>query len=98
MMQKQEFHGIPHGLMNTFGVRPDFHVVRNRRRTGRDQFRSAFHFDEAHPTAAFNSDIRVITVTRDQNTNFVRNLNDRFAFFSLVYLAVNGDLGHKQLA
>ena len=96
VMQEKEFHRVTDGLMDTFRVRPDFHVVCDGRSTRRKQFRGSFDLNETHTATAFDPDIRVITVAWTLNAHLIRNLNDGSAFFSFVYLAVDRDFGHNR--
>jgi hypothetical protein len=96
VMEKKEFHRITNRLMNTFRIRPDFHVVCDWGGTGWNQLRGSLDLNETHPAAAFDPDIRVIAVTRNLNAHLICNLNDGSAFFGFVYLAVDRDFGHKQ--
>ena len=97
MMQQQELHGIPDGLMDPFGVRTNFHAFGDRRRARRHQLWNAFDFNEAHPAAAFDSNVRVVAVPGDLDAHFVRNLNDGLTFFRVVRLSVDRELGHNSL-
>ena len=81
--------------MNALGVRPDFHVVRNRCGAGGNQLGSAFDLNKAHAATAFDADVGMVAITRDLDADVVRQLNDRSSFFGLVHLAINRDLRHK---
>jgi hypothetical protein len=97
VMQQQEFHSVANRSVNPLGIRADFHAFRNGRRTRRHQLGSAFHLDEAHPAASFDSNIGVVTVPRNLDAYFIRDLNDCLTFFRFVRLSVDRELGHNRL-
>src|SRR6185295_16889231 len=97
MMKQQELHRVTDRLMNALGVRADFHVVRDRSRARRHEFRSAFDFHETHAATTFDTDIGMVAITRDLNADLVGDLDDGSPFFGFVYLSVESHFWHKQL-
>ena len=97
MVEKQKFHRVADRLVNALRGRADFHAFGNWSRAGRHQLRKAFRLNEAHPATAFDTDVGVVAIAGNLDAHVVRHLDDRFAFFSLVCLSVNRELGHKEL-
>jgi hypothetical protein len=97
MMEEQEFENITNGLLDALGVGPHNHAVGHRRGARGYQLGSFFDFHEAHPAAAFDSDIGVIAIPGDMDTDLIRNLDDGSAFFDLVHLTVQRELRHNRL-
>ena len=97
MMKQQELHRIPDRFVHALGIRADVHVLGDRSRASRQQFRSALDLDQAHPATAFDPDIGMVAIPRDLNANIIRHLDDRLSLRGLIDLSIDRDLRHKKL-
>jgi len=97
MMKEQKLHRVPDRFADALGVGADCHAFGNRRCACRHQLWSAFDLDQTHPAAGLDADVRMVAISWNLDAEVIRYLNDRLAFFSFVRLAVNRELGHKEL-
>jgi hypothetical protein len=97
VVEEQELHSVPHSFVNTLGIGADFHVVRYRSCARRHEFGRSLDLHETHAAAAFNSNVRMVAISRNLNADVIGHLDYGTSLFGLVPLAIDRDLEHKLL-
>ena len=97
VMKQKKLHRVPDRLVHALGLGADFHAFGNRGRARRHQLWSALDLNHAHPATALDADVRMITIPWNVDADLIGYLDHRLASFCFVGLAVNRELGHKEL-
>ena len=88
MVDEQEFH---HALLRghrLLRVRPHFHAVGDRRRTGRKGLGRLFHLHQTHATVGGDREFPVVTEMRHEDVGLMRGIHDGAALRHLELPAV----------